>query len=144
MAERIGGLVPSKWKGNQGRPAKLLGRQKRNILRQPNVHQEAVGNFSVKRVMLKSGIRLSVSAATVRRVMRKIGLKWSHAQKKGVPIKSDLKLILKFAWKVCWKLPKDFWTGGVTFSLDGEIFTQNMNPFDQARAPTAMVWKKPG
>ena len=76
---------------------KLLGRQKRNILRQPNVHQEAVGNFSVKRVMLKSGIRLSVSAATVRKVMRKIGLKWIHAQKKGVPIKSDLKLILKFA-----------------------------------------------
>ena len=40
--------------------------------------------------------------------MRKGGLKWSHAHKKGVLTKNDLKLRLKFAQKVCWKLPKIF------------------------------------
>ena len=39
--------------------------------------------------------------------MRKGGLKWSHAHKKGVLTKNDLKLRLKFAQKVCWKLPKN-------------------------------------
>ena len=94
---KICDLVLDKWNQNQGRPTKLLGRQKRNILRQARVLQEEVGNFSMKRVMVKAGIPPSISIATVRRVMRKEGLKWSHAQKKGVLNKSDLKLRLKFA-----------------------------------------------
>ena len=59
-------------------------------------------------------------------------------------IKSDLKLRLKFAIKVCQKLTKDFWTGVVGFYLDGVSFTHKMNPFDQARPPRALVWTKPG
>ena len=110
MVKNIGDLVPDKRKQNQGRPTKLSDRQKRNILRQAKVLQEEVGNFSVKRVMVRAGIPPSISTATVRRVMKKAGLKWSHAQKKGVLTKSDLKLRLKFARKVRWKLPKDFWT----------------------------------
>ena len=66
------------------------------------------------------------------------------AQKKGVLTKINLKLRLKFAQKVHWKLPKDFWTGGVGFYLDGASFTHKMNPFDQARARRAMMWRKPG
>ena len=50
----------------------------------------------------------------------------------------------KFSWKVCQKPPKDFWTGGVEFYLDGASFTHKMNPLDQAIAPRAMVWRKPG
>ena len=46
--------------------------------------------------------------------------------------------------KVRWKLPKDFWTGGVGYYLDGASFTHKMNPFDQARAARAMTWRKPG
>ena len=79
-------------------------------IRQAKVLQEEVENFSVKRVMVGAGIPPSVSTATVRRVMRKAGLKWNHAQKKGLLTKSDLKLRLKFARKVRRKLPKDFWT----------------------------------
>ena len=92
MVKNIGDLVPDKRKQNQGRPIKLSSRQKRNILHQAKVLQEEVGNFSVKRVMVRGGIPQSISTATVRRVMRKAGLKWSQAQKKGVLTKSDLKL----------------------------------------------------
>ena len=139
MVKNIGDLVLDKRKQNQGRPTKLLDRQKGNTLRQAKVLQEEVENFSVKRVMVGAGIPPSVSTATVRRVMRKAGLKWNHAQKKGLLTKSDLKLRLKFARKVRRKLPKDFWTEGVGFYLDGASFTRKMNPFDQARAPRAMV-----
>ena len=96
MVKNIGDLVPDKPKQNQGRPTKLSDRQKRDILRQAKVLQEEVGNFSVKRVMVRAGIPPSISTATVRRVMKKAGLKWSHAKKKGVLTKSDLKLRLKF------------------------------------------------
>ena len=51
---------------------------------------------------------------------------------------------LKFARKIRRKLPKDFWTKDVEFYLDGASFTHKMNPFDQARAPRAMAWRKPG
>ena len=57
--------------------------------------------------------------------------------------KSDLKLRLKFAQKVRRKLPKDFWTEDVGFYLDRASFTHKMNPSDQARAPRAMVSRKP-
>ena len=80
-----------------------------------------MGNFSVKRVMVRAGIPPSISTASVGRVMRKAGSKWSH--EKGVSTKSDLKLRLRFARKVRRKLPKDYWTGGVGFYLDGAGFT---------------------
>ena len=144
MLKNIGDLVADKQKQNQGRGTKLSERQKRNSLHQAKVLQEEVGNVSLKSIMVRAGIPPSISTATVRRVMKKAGLKWSHAQKKGVLIKSNLKLRLKFARKVRWKLPKDFWTGGVGFYLDGASFTHKMNPFDQARAPRAMVWRKHG
>ena len=144
LRPQFGNLVLDKRKQNQGRPTKLSDRQKRNILRQAKELQEEVGNFSAKGVMVRAGIPPSIITATVCRVMRKAGLKWSHAQNKLVLTKSDLKLRLKFARKVRWKLPKDFWTGGVGFYLDGASFTRKMNLFDQARSPGAMVWRKPG
>ena len=84
MLKNIGDLVPDKRKENQGRRTKLSERQKRNILRQAKVLQEEVGNVSMKSIMVRAGIPPSISTATVRRVTKKAGLKWSHAQKKGV------------------------------------------------------------
>ena len=136
--------VLDKWNQNQWRPTKLSDRQKRNILCQARVLQEEVGNFSMKTVMVKAGIPPSVSIATVHRVLRKEGLKWSHAHKKGVLTKSDLKLRLKFAWEFRWKLPKKFRISGVGFDLDRASFTHKMNHFDKVRAPRAMekAWTK--
>ena len=108
MVKNIGDLVPDKRKQNQGRPTKLSDRQKRNIFRQAKVLQEEVGNFSMKRVMVRAGIPPSISTATVRRVMKKTGFKWRHAHKKGVLTESDLKLRLKFVRNVRRKLPKGF------------------------------------
>ena len=56
MVKNVGDLVPDKRKQNQSRPTILSDRQKRNILRQVNVLREELGNFSVKRVMVRTGI----------------------------------------------------------------------------------------
>ena len=143
MVKKIDDIVPDKRKNNQGRPSKLSERQKRNILRQTTVLQKELGNFSIKRVMMRAGVPPTISAKTVGRVMKKPGMKWCHAQKKGVLTESDLKQRLKFARAVRRKLPNNFWTEGVGFYLDGASFTHKTNPFDQARAPRAMVWRKP-
>ena len=42
---------------------------------------------------------------------------------------NDLKLRLKFAWKVRRKPSANFWEEGI-FYLDGASFTHKMNPFD--------------
>ena len=108
MVKNIGDLILDKRKQNQGRTKSFWDRKKRNILHRAKVMQEEVGNFSVKRVMVGAVIPPSVSTETVRRVMRKTELKWSHTLKKGVLTKSDLSLRLKFARKVRRRLPKDF------------------------------------
>ena len=92
----------------------------------------------------KSRIPPSISEETVWRVLRKAGLRWARVQRKGILTKNDLVLRLKFARKVCRKLPAKFWEEGVGFYLDGASFTHKMNSFDQARAPRAMTWRKPG
>ena len=94
--------------------------------------------------MAKAGIPPFISEETVRRVLRKAGLKWARVQRKGILTKNDLKLKLKFSRKVRRKLPANFWEEDVGFYLGGASFTHKMNPFDQARASRAMTWRKPG
>ena len=103
-----------------------------------------MGNFCVKIVMVKAGIPPSISEETVRRVLQKPGLKCASVQRKGILTKNGLTLKLKFARKVCRKLPAKFWEDGVGFYLDGASFTHKMASFHQARAPRAMAWRKHG
>ena len=90
MKRNIGDLVVDFRKNNQGRPPKLSVRQKRNILRQTKFLQEEMGNFCVKRVIVKAGIPPSISEETVRSALQKAGLKWTPVQRKGVLTKNQL------------------------------------------------------
>ena len=61
----------------------------------PSAFREEMGNVFVKRgVMVKSGIPPSISEETVRKVFKKTDLKWTHFQRKGILIKSELELRL--------------------------------------------------
>ena len=53
--------------------------------------------FCKKRVMVNLGIPPSISEETVRKIVQKTDLKWTHFQRKGFLTKNDLKLRLKFA-----------------------------------------------
>ena len=87
-------------KNNQGRSLKLSVWQKKNILQQIKCLQEDIGNFSVKRVMVKADISPSIIQETICRVLRKTGLKCTRVQRKGILTKNDWKLRLKFSRKV--------------------------------------------
>ena len=56
--------------------------------------------FCRKRVLVKAVIPPSISKETVRRILPKTDLKWTHFQSKEIMSKNDLKLRLKFARKV--------------------------------------------
>ena len=90
-------------KNNQGRPPKLSVCEKRNILRQNKRLQEDMGNFCVKRVIVKAGIPPSICEETVCRVLQKAGWKCTHVQSKEILTKNHLKLRLTFAQKLCRK-----------------------------------------
>ena len=93
----------------------------------------------MEKIKLRAGIPPSASDETVCRVPRKAGIKWIHAQRKGILTKNDLKLRLKFASTVQQKLPNNFWTEEIGLYLDKANFKHTTDPFDQARALEAMV-----
>ena len=71
-----------------------------------SAYREEMGKVFVKRgVIVKAGIPPSSSKETVRKVVQKTDLKCTHFQRKGILIKSELELRLKFefARKVCHK-----------------------------------------
>ena len=78
----------------------LFVQQKKTISQKTNHWEGAVGNFCVKRVMLKTDIPPSINELIVHRVLRKTGLKWNHVQRKEILTKNELKLQLKFGRKV--------------------------------------------
>ena len=65
MKRNIEDLVVGLQKNNQGRPPKPAVRKKRNILQQTKFSQEEMGNFSVKRVIVKIGISPFISKERV-------------------------------------------------------------------------------
>lgn len=37
---------------------------------------------------------------------------------------------------------RDFWTNGIGFIFNRGLWTQIINPYDQARSPTTAAWRK--
>ena len=131
-------------KFNKGRPKKLTPRDERNILRECEVLRQTTGHFTVKRVLANSAIKSSqVCLETIRRVLRRSGMRYCHSRKKGVLLRKDLKCRLKFARKIKRLVDPSLWTSGISFYLDGVGFTHKTNPFDQAMSPRSMMWRKP-
>ena len=59
-----------------------------------------MANVFVKKVTVKAGIPPSISEETIRRLLKKTVLKWTHFLRKGIISENDLKLRLKFVRKV--------------------------------------------
>ena len=102
MKNNIGDLVVTK--EQSGKTTKTICLLKESYLttNQAFARRDG-GNFWVKRVMVKAGIPLSIGEETGCRVLQKAGLKLTHAQRKRIMTKNDLKLRLKFTRKVCRK-----------------------------------------
>ena len=127
---------------NCGRPPVLGDRDKRNLLRHAEILRKEYGGFNIRRVKVAAGVSQGVCDETIRKVFRDAGFKYCHSRKKGVLQRKDVKARLEFARKVKRLVADSLWTEGIAFYLDGVGFAHKYNPFDQARTPTTMAWRK--
>ena len=116
----------------------------RNVLRTLQKLRVTDGSFTSQRIQLDSGVS-SKCNRTVRRVLNKNGYGYYQSRKKGMLLKKDLSIRLRFCQKVKrMGFGPDLWTTGISFYLDGKGFEYKSNPMDQARAPRAREWRKKG
>lgn len=132
-------------RNNRGRPRAFSHRDERRILRAAEQLRKAHGHFTIKRVKTAAGVE-NVCDETVRRVFRKAGLRYTHSRKKGVLKRHDLRKRLQFARdmkSMGTDGQKQLWQNDIAFYLDGVGFAHKYNPFDQAKAPRSMAWRRP-
>ena len=127
---------------NKGRPKLLNNHDKRNVIRNIEYLRRTEGNFSSKRLAMISGVSSKVKPRTFRSFLNKLGYRYRRSRKKGLITRKDLKLRKQFCSKCMrLKLGLTFWTKGVAMYVDGKGFAYKVNPFDQARAPKARLWR---
>lgn len=141
----VGEITVDRRHFNKGRPKILTDRDGRNIIRQVNILRETTGIFSSRHIQQKAGIsERRVSNRTFRRYLNKRKYRYLQCRKKGQMTRADTKKRLQFARKVRMRLPKNFWTDGISFYLDGVSWAHKTNPCKQARTYRTRTWRKPG
>jgi hypothetical protein len=127
----------------RGRPRKLNKRQERKLRRSIKILREQEGNFSIKRLMENACIcRKDVSERTISRFLNKEDYYYPQAWKKVLLTKADMKKRRNSARRMQNEYSHDVWAQDIAFYLDGTGFAYKRNPFDQALAPKARVWRK--
>ena len=79
----------------------------------------------------------------MRRHLNRHGYGYRQCRRKGQLTESDCKKRLKFAENIKkQKLPKEFWTTGIGFYVDGTSFVHKTNPCQHARSARTRTWRK--
>lgn len=117
--------VPDK-KKLAGRPRKLSARQVRLLLRQIASLREEEGNFTVKRLMERVGLKMrEVSCRTVQGFLHSNGYRYLNSRKKGVLLNTDFKRHVKFGKAIRKDYNKNVWTEKNCLLLRwGEFYSQ--------------------
>ena len=127
------------------RPMKLSARQQRVILRTLPKLREQNPSFSIRELMLESGIKCNtISGRTVIRFLHKHKYFLLQTRNKGLMTKKDLRRRVAFAKEMESRYNPNVWTEGVAFYSDGTAFAFKTNPLDQAKAPKGRIWRKLG
>lgn len=97
------------------------------ILRNIKDLRKEEGNFTVKRIMERSGLKRSqVLCRTVQHLLRSNGYRYVNARQKGLLSNADFTKHLQFAKMVKRDYSDDLWTEKIAFYLDGVSFIQQI------------------
>ena len=69
-------------------------------------------------------------------------MKYLQCRKKGQVTPTDMNKRLKFARDCKKTLPKDFWTHGISFYLDGVSWAHKTDPCETAKTNRTRTWRK--
>lgn len=129
----------------RGRPSKLSPRDKRAIIRCLQHLRETEGFFTSDRLMEVSGIsKEQISGSAFRKFLNSRGYNFMNARQKGLLSKDDKDRRVTWAKETRRDFPKNIWTDGIAFYLDGVNFVYKTKPKDQTFAPRKRVWRKKG
>ena len=126
-----------------GRPCKLSERDKRHILRCVEDLRQSDGYFTIQELMDAAEISKEyVSSWTVRRFLKTHKIEYLNARQKGVLNEDDKRKRVRYCKQVRKDHPRNIWTEGIAFYLDGVNFVHKTRPKDQTCAPRKKVWRK--
>jgi len=132
-----------KQRKSMGRPRKISARMERYILHQLEVLRREEGTFTIKRLMMATGLSESdISIRSVSNVLYRNGIRMYHARRKGVLSQNDLKTRKKFAQQCLSDHTEDYWMNDIAFYLDAVSFVYKTNPMDQATKPRGRVYRR--
>ena len=83
-----------------------------------------------------------VSSWTVRRFLKTHKIEYLNARQKGVLNEDDKRKRVRYCKQVRKDHPRNIWTEGIAFYLDGVNFVHKTRPKDQTCAPRKKVWRK--
>ena len=127
----------------RGNKFKLSERQRRHLIRCLRVLRKRDGAFTCKRLMEEAGIEeRKVSTRTITRYLNSAGYFYLQTRKKGLMTEDDHRKRVKFAKDMRKNFGADVWKKEIAFYLDATSIAYKRNPFDQAIAPRARVWRK--
>ena len=128
---------------NPGRPRKLNDRDCRRI-RSKVVALRSFDSCNFSAVKLKKVCDLDnvCSTRTVARIMKDAGYHFLNTRQKGLMNKKDHKLRVQFAKKAIEQIGPSLWVERLSFFYDGVTFYHKTNPYGEAVAPKAKLWRK--
>lgn len=127
----------------RGRPCKLSPRDKRHILRCVEELRHTEGTFTVEQLMNAAEIpKESVSVWTVRKYLNDEDIKYLNTRQKGILTEEDRKKRARYCKQVRKDHPRNIWTEGIAFNLDGVNFVHKTRPTEQSRCPKKKTWRR--
>ena len=130
-------------KKNKGRPRKMTCTDVRRLRRKvKTLRQSDDPNFTA--VKLQKVCDLSfVSTKTIHRQLKSIGYQYLNTRQKGILTDDDRRKRTDFCKKCQQLVGDDLWIKAISFYYDGVNFYHKSNPFSDAVAPRAKVWRMP-
>ena len=122
----------------RGNKFKLSERQKRHLIRCLRVLRKRDWAFTCKKLIEEAGIE----ERKVTRYLNTAGYFYLQTRKKGLMTEDDHRKRVKFAKDMRKNFGTDVWKKEIAFYLDATSIAYKRNPFDQAIAPRARVWRK--
>lgn len=130
-------------KKNQGRPRKMSDADVRRLRRKIATLRESDDpNFTA--VKLQNVCDLSfVSTKTIHRRLKENNYQYLNTRQKGILTDDDRRKRVEFCRKCERLVGDDLWLKAISFYYDGVNFYHKNNPFSDAVAPGAKVWRQP-
>ena len=129
-------------KNNPGRPRKTTKADDRHLLRKvKSLREKDDKNFTAVKLQNVCGLT-SVSTKTIHRRLHENNYHYLNTRQKGILTDDDRRKRVRFCRKCQQLVGNKLWLEAISFYYDGVNFYHKSNPFSDAVAPRAKIWRQ--